>query len=90
MEHDGWAGEGLGLEICGTVSGRGVSLWAWAVSPPGLAQLWEGHRALHIRPSPCLACQQPCITEVVERDPNGQQREAAFLEDGSAGAGDTG
>ena len=42
MEHDRWAGEGLGLEICGTVSGRVVSLWAWAVSPPGL-----GDKGLH-------------------------------------------
>lgn len=43
--------------------------------PPGLAQLWEGHRALHhVRPVPCLACQQPCIREVVERDPMASSR----------------
>ena len=70
MEHDGWAGEGLGLEICRTVSGRGVSLQAWMTKDCialGRAQSFARP------PQPCLACQQPCITEVGERGPDGWQ-----------------
>lgn len=89
MEHDGWAGEwAWGLEICGTVSGRGVSLCLGSV-----LQAWHssGRAQSFARPpSVPLPYHSSLASEKWWRGSRWPAAGGCFPEDGSAGAGDTG